>query len=243
MTSSIGGSSTFRSSDLLLGEEPGGRRATSPPSARAASPSRRRGGSPRRSRRGRPAPFSSATADRLVGRERVGQPGEVAVEQDPPVVDDDDALAERLDVRHVVAREQHGRAVAPRCTRRRTRGCASASSRRARSSARRGRAPAAGGAASRRSRPSSARRARAGGPACARGRRRRAARSARRASRGSPVARDPVDRAVELEGVERRQVPLELVPVAHDERDLAQEVTLALRGDVAEDARLPARLG
>ena len=52
--------------------------------------------------------------------------------------------------------------------------------------------------------------------------------------------RDLVDRAVELEGVERRQVPLQLVPVAHDERDPAQEVALALRGDVPEDACLPA---
>ncbi len=38
--------------------------------------------------------------------------GEVAVEEDPAVVDDDDALAERLDVGHVVAREHHRRLVA-----------------------------------------------------------------------------------------------------------------------------------
>ena len=52
------------------------------------------------------------------------------------------------------------------------------------------------------------------------------------------LARDAVDRAVELERVERRQVPLELVAVAHDQRDAAQEVALALRGHVAEHARL-----
>ena len=51
-------------------------------------------------------------------------------------------------------------------------------------------------------------------------------------------ARDPVDRAVELERVERGQVPLQLVAVAHHERDPAQELALALRGDVAEHARL-----
>ena len=50
--------------------------------------------------------------------------------------------------------------------------------------------------------------------------------------------RDPVDRPVQLERVERGQVPLELVAVAHHERDPAEEVALALRGDVAEHARL-----
>ena len=45
--------------------------------------------------------------DRLVRREGLGEPAQRAVEQDPPVVDDDDALAQRLDVGHVVAREQN----------------------------------------------------------------------------------------------------------------------------------------
>ena len=49
-----------------------------------------------------------------------------------------------------------------------------------------------------------------------------------------------VDRAVELERVERREVPLQLVAVPHDERDPAQEVALALRRHVAEHAGLAA---
>ena len=49
-------------------------------------------------------------ADRLGRRELVGQRGEGAVEQDPAVVDDDHPLAQRLDVGHVVARQQHRRA-------------------------------------------------------------------------------------------------------------------------------------
>ncbi len=53
--------------------------------------------------------------------------------------------------------------------------------------------------------------------------------------------RDPVDRPVQLVRVERRQVPLELVAVAHHERDPAEEVALALRGDVPEHARLAGR--
>ena len=53
------------------------------------------------------------------------------------------------------------------------------------------------------------------------------------------VAGDPVDRPVQLVRVERGQVPLQLVPVPHDERDPAQEATLPLRRDEAEHVRLP----
>ena len=149
-----------------------------------------------------------------------------------------DALAERLDVGHVVARQQDGRLVAAVVLGDERRGSASASSRRARSSARRGRAPAAGAAASRRSRPSSARRARG----CRTGLRTRSPTSSSSISSSRSVrelgTRDPVDRPVQLERVERGQVPLELVAVAHHERDPAEEVALALRGHVAEHARL-----
>ncbi len=55
------------------------------------------------------------------------------------------------------------------------------------------------------------------------------------------LARQAVDGPVELERVERRQIPLELVAVAHDERDPAQELTLALRGYASEHARLARR--
>ena len=51
-------------------------------------------------------------ADGLVRGELVGERRERAVEQDPAVVDHDHPLAERLDVGHVVARQEHGRAVA-----------------------------------------------------------------------------------------------------------------------------------
>ena len=51
----------------------------------------------------------------------------------------------------------------------------------------------------------------------------------------------PVDRAEQLERVERGQVPLELVPVAHHHRDPAQELALPLRRRVAEHARLARR--
>ena len=56
--------------------------------------------------------------------------------------------------------------------------------------------------------------------------------------RAEVVARQPVDRAVQLERVERRQVPLELVAVAHHERHPAQVLALAPRRDVAEHAAL-----
>ena len=48
---------------------------------------------------------------------------------------------------------------------------------------------------------------------------------------GAPVVgrRDAVDGAVELEGVRRRDVPDELVALAHDQRDLPQERLLPLR--------------
>ena len=50
--------------------------------------------------------------------------------------------------------------------------------------------------------------------------------------------RDPVDRPVQLERVERGQVPLELVAIPHHERDPAEEVALALGRHMAEDASL-----
>ena len=58
------------------------------------------------------------------------------------------------------------------------------------------------------------------------------------AQRREVGARDPVDRPVQLERVERGQVPLELVAVAHHERDPAEEVALAPGRHVAEDAGL-----
>src|SRR4029079_15443498 len=54
-------------------------------------------------------------------------------------------------------------------------------------------------------------------------------------------ARQAVDRADQLERVERGQVPLELVPVAHHHRDPAQEVALPLRRRVAQHPRLDRR--
>ena len=59
--------------------------------------------------------------------------------------------------------------------------------------------------------------------------------------RDEVLARQPVDRPVELERVHGRQIPLQLVSVPHHERHLAQVVLLAARGDVAENARLAAR--
>ena len=49
--------------------------------------------------------------DRLPGGDGVGQRTKIAVEEDLPVVDDDDALAQRLDVGHVVTGQHHGRLV------------------------------------------------------------------------------------------------------------------------------------
>jgi hypothetical protein len=51
-------------------------------------------------------------ADRLVRGELVREARERAVEEDPAVMDHDHALAQRLHVCHVVARQQDGRAVA-----------------------------------------------------------------------------------------------------------------------------------
>ena len=53
------------------------------------------------------------------------------------------------------------------------------------------------------------------------------------------VARDAVDRAVELVRVECRKIPLQLVAVAHDERDPAEERALPLRRDMAEHVGVP----
>ena len=53
--------------------------------------------------------------------------------------------------------------------------------------------------------------------------------------------RDAEDRPVHLVRVERGQVPLELIAVAHHHRDAAQELALALRGHVAQDGRLARR--
>ena len=52
--------------------------------------------------------------------------------------------------------------------------------------------------------------------------------------------RQPIDRPDQLERVERRQVPLELVAVAHDHRDPAQERGLAPGRDVTQDDGLAA---
>ena len=48
------------------------------------------------------------------------------------------------------------------------------------------------------------------------------------------VLRDPVDGAIELERIDGRQVPLQLIPVAHDQGYLAEEHLLPAGGDVAE---------
>src|SRR5204862_5473197 len=55
------------------------------------------------------------------------------------------------------------------------------------------------------------------------------------------LALEPVDRAVELERVERGDVPLQLVAVPHHHRHPAQVLALAARRNVSQDARLPAR--
>ena len=60
------------------------------------------------------------------------------------------------------------------------------------------------------------------------------------AQRRELVARDAVDRAVELVRVECRKIPLQLVAIAHHERDPAEERTLALCWDMAEHVRVPA---
>jgi hypothetical protein len=52
---------------------------------------------------------------------------------------------------------------------------------------------------------------------------------------------EPVDRAVQLEGVECRNVPLQLVPVPHHHRHPPEVLALATRGHMAEHARLTAR--
>ena len=55
---------------------------------------------------------SRATPIVLYATNRSTSLARLAVEQDPAVVDDDHPPAQRLDVGHVVAGEQHGRAVA-----------------------------------------------------------------------------------------------------------------------------------
>ena len=107
MTSSIGGSSTVRSVT--------GRSARSRSVTRAVS----RLGNTQRGQAvlaGHHLPVGAQVRlailqpddDRLVGREALHQGCEVAVEEEPSVVDDDDPAAERLHVRHVVAGEEDG---------------------------------------------------------------------------------------------------------------------------------------
>ena len=55
------------------------------------------------------------------------------------------------------------------------------------------------------------------------------------------LAAQAVDRAVELERVERREIPLQLVAIPHHERDLAQVVLLAPGRDVSEHPPLARR--
>jgi len=52
---------------------------------------------------------------------------------------------------------------------------------------------------------------------------------------------DAIDGPVQLERVQRRDVPLQLVTIAHHERDLAQERLLAPLGPVTKHARLALR--
>ena len=51
---------------------------------------------------------------------------------------------------------------------------------------------------------------------------------------------EPIDRAVSLERVDHRNVPEQLVALAHHQRDLAQEVAIAPGRDVREDVDLTA---
>src|SRR5262249_12908082 len=60
------------------------------------------------------------------------------------------------------------------------------------------------------------------------------------ARRPELLSRNAVDRPVQLVRVERRQIPLQLVTVPHDERDPAQEGALTPRRDEAEHERLAA---
>ena len=46
--------------------------------------------------------------------------------------------------------------------------------------------------------------------------------------------RDLVDRPVELERVQCRNVPLQLIAIAHYQRDLLEELLFALFGDVSQ---------
>ena len=57
------------------------------------------------------------------------------------------------------------------------------------------------------------------------------------------VARHVVDGAVELEGLGRRQVPEELLLLAHHQHDLLEELGLAALRHVAVDARPRPRSG
>ena len=56
------------------------------------------------------------------------------------------------------------------------------------------------------------------------------------------LAMHAIDGSVELEGVERREVPLQLVAIAHHQRDASEKLFLALRRHVPEHVSL-ARAG
>ncbi len=94
--------------DRKLGQEPGGHlRGAVLGHLEASLPSSRASTSPMPSRSSGETARSSATWSTLKGAMDADKPGELAVEHHPAVVDDDHPAAQRGDVRHVVAGEQH----------------------------------------------------------------------------------------------------------------------------------------